>query len=95
MRYVCAAVHDSKALVFSNPMMFRTTAEAVRSFTAAVNDSTHGSAISSHPGDFTLIHIATWDDDEGIFTPLANGHVVLANGASLIAPTSQLSLMEA
>lgn len=67
------SVYDSKAEFFAQPMFFRTTGEALRSWSQACNDEQQD--LSKHPGDFSLFHIATYDTDTGVLTMLENGKV--------------------
>lgn len=69
-------VHDAKAAFYGQPFFCRTNAEAIRSFSQVVNDSTH--QIGQNHSDFTLFEIGEYDDQTGVITaktptPLGNG----------------------
>jgi len=61
------AIFDSKAGFWMPPMAFRSRGEALRSFMAVANDKS--SQIGMHPGDYTLFHIGSFDEDKGILMP--------------------------
>lgn len=67
------AVYDSKAEFFADPMFFRTTGEAMRSWEDAANNPELD--ISKYAADFTFFHIGTYDVDLGVMEVLANGKV--------------------
>lgn len=52
-------IYDSKGEVFDKPFYLRTTLEAIRGFTDAINSG--NSLLSSHPEDFTLHELATFN----------------------------------
>ena len=59
------SIFDTKAGVFSRPFQMTTIAEAIRAFSDLANDSQ--TSISKHPGDYQLVHIATFDDNTGLY----------------------------
>jgi len=58
---VCA-IRDRAADVFGQPFFTASTSTAIRSFTDLVNDNRDGNMISSHPEDFDLFYLGTYDD---------------------------------
>jgi hypothetical protein len=74
-------VHDSKAELFLNPMTFRNAGDALRAFETTVNDPQ--SQFHKFPDDFTLVEIASYDQDCGIIKP-HDAHVILANASTFI-----------
>lgn len=60
------AVFDSKVKVFDPPFLMRNAAEALRSFTLAVNhQSNKDGKIATFPADYTLFEIGEWNDLTG------------------------------
>ena len=60
---VMAAVYDSAVGVYFQPFFARSRAEALRSFSDVANKAGH--PFHSHPGDYTLFILATWDEETG------------------------------
>lgn len=62
------SVFDSKVKAFDPPFVMRNAAEALRSFSLAVNhpDNKNGK-IATFPADFTLFEIGTWCELQGKF----------------------------
>jgi len=54
-------VYDSKAEAYLPPFFMRSTGEAIRSWTQAINDQ--NSTFSKHPADFTLFMVGEFDDN--------------------------------
>lgn len=70
--FVCA-VFDQAAGVFGRPFYCRAKGEATRGFmdeVARVGSADQPNPISSHPQDFALFCLATFDDNSGVFRPL-------------------------
>lgn len=59
------SVFDSKSAVYMAPFCALTISEAVRIFEDAVRDDK--TLLNRHPADFSLCHIADFDDTEGCF----------------------------
>lgn len=53
-------IYDSKACYYKQPFMFLAKGEAIRAFSDAANDPK--CEFGLHPEDFTLFHIATFDE---------------------------------
>lgn len=60
-------VYDCKAKTYLNPFVQRTSAEAIRGFESAANDTQ--SSISQYPEDFTLMEIGEWDETNATIIP--------------------------
>ena len=60
MKLKIFSVFDSKVAAYMNPFFARSTAEAVRIFSDAVNSSQQG--FKSHAEDYTLFELGVWDD---------------------------------
>lgn len=81
MHKVCV-VFDSKVEAYGTPMFFRSTGEALRSFTDEANKAPSESAVASHPEDYTMFEIGTWDDRLGV-VQLYEARKSLANAIDL------------
>jgi hypothetical protein len=67
MRMLVCCVYDAAVRAFNNPMVFRSKAEAVRSFADAC---TPDSAFTRHMADYSLMQIGWFDDGEGSLAQL-------------------------
>lgn len=64
------ALRDLKSNLFLTPNFQRSIADATRSFSSMVNDSSHPNMITQFPGDFRLYHLADFDSETGKLTVL-------------------------
>lgn len=79
-------IYDNKSLRYHTPWFQSTDGEAVRAFTDLVND--HNSAISRHPGDYSLWCMGTYDDNKGqLHAQVPLVHIVDATAVVAVAPT--------
>lgn len=62
------AIKDSASRAFNQPFSMHTFGQAIRAFQASVNDES--SQINKNPEDFSLYHIAEYDDNTGVITPV-------------------------
>jgi len=76
------AIFDSKAGYYMNPFMYRTRQEDIRGFSSLVADKQ--TAVGQFPADFTLFHIAEFDEDHGEYKNLENGPVNLGVGVEYL-----------
>lgn len=58
------SVYDLKAESFLQPMFFRSSNEAIRAFSKAVNDEGH--EFFKHAEDYVLFEIGNFDDVSGL-----------------------------
>lgn len=65
MKLVMSCIHDVKGETYSQPWFTPTAAAAVRSFTDLVNDPQRGHTIFTHPEDYALFEMGTFDDVSG------------------------------
>lgn len=65
MRMQVYSIHDQAVKAFLLPFFVRARGEAIRSFTAAVNDEK--SQFNRNYGDYTLFYLGDYDDTEGVF----------------------------
>ena len=76
MKLQMFSIYDEKAKTYIPPFFLHNEAMAIRSFTDCVNDATH--AFARHPSDYTLFHIAEFDDScaviDSTITPRALGN---------------------
>jgi len=54
------SIHDSKAEAYLSPIYFKTSAEAIRAFSTACEDSS--SQFFKYPSDFTLVELGEFDE---------------------------------
>jgi len=62
----CFTIHDSKAGVYARPFFLQSAGVAMRIFGDMANDP--NDPVGSHPEDYTLFEIASWDEDTARFT---------------------------
>lgn len=62
------AVYDAKLGVYQHPVPAPTKASAIREFAGACQDS--NSKLNKHAEDFTLFHLADYDDEMGTYKNL-------------------------
>lgn len=81
-------VFDSKANAYLPPFNSPTAGTAIRMFAQAANDQSHD--FNKHAGDYTLFHIASYDDATATIEPL-KAHINLGLAINLIeaAPTRE------
>lgn len=68
------AIYDSKAAAYLQPLFFKSTPEAVRSFSEAANDPS--SSFYRHAEDFTLFELGSFDHESGKVESLMVPHSV-------------------
>lgn len=81
MIYEIMTVHDSAALAYLPPLHYQTIGVALRAFKDAANDPSH--AFHTHPKDYTLFHLGTFDDQNSTFD-LKTPSIALARAIDLI-----------
>lgn len=65
MKFKVFTVFDSKVQAFNTPFFQRSTGEALRAWSDAVNNSDQG--IMKHPEDYTLFELGEYCDDNAKF----------------------------
>lgn len=63
--YKVCSVYDQKAEAYMRPMFVQASGAAMRGFADEVNSGNKESPLATHPEDFVLFEIATWDDVHG------------------------------
>lgn len=66
------AIKDRALNAFLQPFFAPTIGAAIRAFSDGINDPQH--AMNSHPDDYDLWHLATWDDASGTFNQVSDQH---------------------
>lgn len=74
MIYQVMTVYDSKVKAFLVPFFVRTVAEAIRSFTEAVNDP--AKQFGKYASDYDLYKLGIYDDVTGKFAGEVPEHVI-------------------
>lgn len=83
MKGIIVSLFDSKAETYTPPTVAESNAAAIRQFGILVNDKQQ-TLVSTHPEDFTLFKIASFDGC--VITPEPS-RVALANGLDVkVAP---------
>jgi len=65
MKLQMFSIYDEKAKSYIPPFFLHNEAMAIRSFCDCVNDAGH--AFNRNPGDYTLFHLAQFNDADGTF----------------------------
>lgn len=68
MKIQIFSVYDSKTGVYAQPNFLINKGAAMRAWQDAANDKSMN--IGKHPADYTMFHIAEWDDETGQITML-------------------------
>jgi len=82
-RYVCA-VFDSAVQAFGQPFFVPALGAAIRSFTDEVNRAAPDNALHSHPEDYTLHALGTFEDETGTFEVSEDSRRVLTRGKDVV-----------
>lgn len=92
MKLNAYAVYDDKAVRFMRPFFINTHGEAIRSFGQSSKDP--NSLAATHPGDFKLYYIGTFDDETAKLTTLDTPPVCLAAAIDFVpAPTGSVTVV--
>lgn len=75
------SIFDLAAGAHITPFFLPNQAMALRSFKDAINDPNH--AFSKNPGDYALLHLATFDDETGALD-VPDVPITLATGLPLV-----------
>lgn len=67
MKYVVMAVRDVKADSFARPMFVQSEGTGLRSFGDEVNREARDNLLHTHPEDFELFVLGTYDEDTARF----------------------------
>lgn len=87
------SVHDVKLGVYITPFAARGDVDALRQISSAMKDpQLAGAAMVQTPSDFTLCHVATFDDESGQFDFEVAGPTVLTPLNKLVAKAEKPEL---
>jgi len=92
MKMLVLSVFDKSAQVFGRPVLVRSQPEAIRSFESQVRESSrpdYPNPLNTHPSDFALYVLGTFDDEAGRFENL-DLPVRLVEGSS-VGPSGSLA----
>lgn len=82
------SVYDKLMGVYLNPFPARADVEATRQLKASMDDpQLSKTGIVTNPGDYDLVHIATFDDETGIIESAGSKPTVLLSLAKLSGPS--------
>lgn len=79
MKKVMVAVRDAKSEMFGAPMFMNTIGEAIRSFDDGVNRADENSLLHTHPEDFALFQLGSYEDTNGTFEIIVPKMLVQGN----------------
>lgn len=82
MKIEIVAMYDSASQMFGRPFFVQAVGMAIRSFGDEVKREDAQNDLFKHPEDFTLYHLATFDDSMGSFDVPA-APVLLVRGKDL------------
>ena len=82
MKQQVFSIYDSKAQAYFPPFYLHNSQMAIRQFGDMVNDPE--SRVSKHPEDYTLFHLAEWDDQDSKHKTPKNSPESLGNGAQFV-----------
>lgn len=66
-KYAIVAVRDSAMERFAPPATMVTTQQAIRGFADEINRRDDNNTLNKHPDDYELWHLATWDEESGLY----------------------------
>jgi hypothetical protein len=91
MKLKAYSLYDSAAQAFSQPFFMHNDGMAIRAFQDNVN-SKEPSHISQHPEQFTLFHVADWDDKNAALEPVEPKSLAL--GVEMVNPENKKFTIE-
>lgn len=65
MQYIIVAIYDKAVENFGRPFVARTANEAIRTISQEVNRADTTNMLNTHPRDYDLYQLGTWDDETG------------------------------
>jgi hypothetical protein len=68
MIHKVVSIFDQASLTFGRPVYVPALGSAIRSFQDEIQNNEQPSDLSRHPADFSLHHVADYDDNTGRFT---------------------------
>ena len=89
METIIIAIRDLKADAFGKPHGVHNDATAIRTFSDEINSNDKKSLISTHPHDFALYKIATYEEQTGKITPIYPPKLLI-NGDQCVNPQTTI-----
>lgn len=83
MKKFIVCVRDIRADLFFSPMFYQSLGQAERQFADEVNRKDASNTLASHPADFELFHVGSFDDQTCTFD-LLDKPTQLALGSNLV-----------
>lgn len=83
MKLFIFCVRDSASDQFGNPMFLIAPGQAVRSFTSEVNRAAEDNIMFSHPDDFELFEVGSFDTVSGAFETFQPRSVVTGKSVKI------------
>lgn len=83
MKLELFAIRDAATDQFGTPMFLLSAGQALRSFTDEVNRVAADNLLSSHPEDYALYQLGSFDTATGLFSTSPPLQVVLAKSVRL------------
>lgn len=80
MKLVCVTVVDHAVENHRQPMFARGVGEVLRSFVDEVNRNDPQNPLFNHPEDYSLVYVADFDDETGVFSVPDGDRRILARG---------------
>lgn len=88
MKFTVCAVRDRASGAFARPMFVPAVGSAIRGFSDEINRKGDAeNPLNSHPEDFDLFELGTWDDNTGRFDGLEDPRQV-AVGKDMVRSVS-------
>ena len=84
MRKFMVCVRDIKANLYFAPMSYQSLGQAERHFRDEVNRKADGNTLASHPEDFELFHVGSFDDETCHFVIL-DKPIQLVHGSACVS----------
>jgi len=69
MKLIMICLYDAKAEAYNAPQFVQSIGGAVRAFSDEINNPTAGNVLHSHPDDFLLYELGSYDDQDASITP--------------------------
>jgi len=83
------SIYDSAVKAYQDPFYMHSEGQAIRAFSDTVNNEK--SLVHSHPEDFVLFYLGTYDDQTGKFQPPADQTPVSVTTALSVVKPTQLN----
>lgn len=85
------SVRDVVSGTYGVPFASQNSSTAVRSVAMEVNNDDARSVLHTHPDDFQLYHLGSFDDESSVFSPVENGPVLICRLSTLVQSPDAIS----